>query len=194
MLRFVLFIGLLALCTLVLAEPVVLKGNGWSTPQNGLQGRFTFMPGEPFAGTRLIQVYLELHNTSNLGSPMYIKFDINAVKGTLTTAGGKAVSSYGSDASIIESGPTTIVLPYDSTIKLNVTAAGWGVPRNQLAQISLMHDNWVIKAGDTADYYLAGTFQAGTPDAPKDARHLWSGTLNIPRTRVDVLHVADKKK
>ena len=35
--------------------------------------------------------------------------------------------------------------------------------------------------------FLAGIFTGGKPDAPKDAL-IWTGTLDIPKARVDVLH------
>ena len=57
--RWLFFVVLVMLAGAVLAKPVVLEGGGWSKPQDGLQARFTFLPGEALAGTRLIQVYLK---------------------------------------------------------------------------------------------------------------------------------------
>jgi hypothetical protein len=48
---------------------------------------------------------------------------------------------------------------------------------------------WWIRTGDTNTYYLSGTFTATTPTnfVPKDshtADAVWSGTLELPKTKV----------
>src|SRR6267378_3253141 len=47
----------------------------WSEVVNGVQGRVIISEDQPSNGTRIVAVYLELRNISNIGDPIEIYFD-----------------------------------------------------------------------------------------------------------------------
>src|SRR4051794_26904411 len=78
----------------------------WSTPVNGLQGRLSTAFGKDFNGTRMIDVYLELRNVSDVGNPMEIYFDeYTSLGSSVTDAESKPLKLGPTAASIISPGP-----------------------------------------------------------------------------------------
>mgnify|MGYP001301312762 CR=1 FL=1 len=185
---------LLVLAHLLFAAPIPYTSEGWSTPVNGVKARFSFAEGNIVNGTRLIQVYLELKNVSDLGNPLYLYFDPSAsVRGEVRNSANKGVKGSGGPFDQLIPSPYIITLPRDSTLIINVTANGWGVPKDEKALIGMMNDDWMIKRGDTAEYYLTGTFLAGQPPKEVDGQ-VWTGTIQIPTRRIDVLNPAKPGK
>jgi hypothetical protein len=186
--RLVLLVGLVAVAT-VFAAPVQVDNAGWSEPVSGIQARFSFEEGPLGNGTtRLTKIYLELRNVSDRASPIYLQYDPGAsIKAQLFDSAGNPVKITGNPASIWVSPPFLICLPNDSTLKLNVTAEGYGVPKDEKALIGLLSGDWVIKKDDSSEYFLGGTFVAEKPKE-KTEQKLWVGEIQIPMARVDVLN------
>ena len=185
--RLILLMGLVAAGT-VFAGPVQVDNAGWSEPVSGIQARFSFEEGPLFNGTRITKTYLELRNVSDRAAPIYLRYDPGAsVKAQLFDSAGKPVQMTGYIKSILVSPPFLICLPYDSTLKLNVTATGWGVPKDVKAFIGLRSDGWGIKKDDSSEYFLGGTFVARKPKEETEQK-LWVGEIQIPMARVDVLN------
>lgn len=185
--RLILLVALTAAGT-VFARPLHVDNAGWSEPVSGIQARFSFEEGPLFNGTRLTKTYLELRNVSDRGAPIYLRYDPGAsVKAQLFDSAGKLVRMTGNPASIRVSPPFVICLPHDSTLKLNVTAVGYGVPKDEKALIGLQSGDWVIKKDDSSEYFLGGTFVARKPKE-KTEQKLWVGEIQIPMARVAVLN------
>ena len=168
-------------------------GEMWSQPINGIQARFSFADGDIFNGTRIIRVFLELRTVSDIGNPIYLLYDSDhSIKAQLFDSYGKPVSppmSSAFDGPMQE--PFFICLPNNSTMKFDITANGYGIPKDEKAFIGLLPipGNWTIKRGDSAEYFLSGTFTAEKPKEPlnKDQR-IWTGKIEIPKARVNVLN------
>jgi len=191
--RLILLVALTAAVT-VFAVPVQVDNAGWSKPVSGVQARFSFEEGPLFNGTRLTKTYLELRNASDRAAPIYLRYDPGAsVKAQLFDSAGRPVRMTGNPASIWVSPPFLICLPYDSTLKLNVTAVGYGVPKDEKALIGLHSGDWVIKKDDSSEYFLGGTFVARKPEEETEQK-LWVGEIQIPMARVDVLNKAAPDK
>ena len=111
----------------------------------------------------------------------------------------------GGPASIKVFPPYFVCIPCGSSIRLEVTAYGWGVGKGAKTMIAL-HDNcWMIAQSDPLPYFLQGTFTANAPTGEYYDRLLrmmrdsfqacnvcpiepvWAGTLKIPRTAIDIL-------
>jgi len=45
-------------------------------------------------------------------------------------------------------------------------------------------DAWLIKAGDAADYYLAGTFTVPPVDGNGPGKAPWSGESKVPKAKL----------
>jgi hypothetical protein len=63
---------------------------------------------------------------------------------------------------------------------LSVSGNGAGVPKNQGGLLDVASSaNWIFKRGDVGAYYLRARIAI-----PKTDEHLWSGTIEIPDTRI----------
>jgi hypothetical protein len=177
-----------AVVAVALAAPIPIERNGWSKPISGIQARFGFEVGRLFNGTRLTKVYLELRNVSDVANPIYLRYDpTRSIKAQLFDSGGKPVPITGNPASIMSPPPFLLCLPYDSTLRFNVTAIGYGVPKDEKALIGLHSGDWVIKKGDASKYFLGGTFISEKPKKETQKR-LWVGKIDIPQIEVHVLN------
>lgn len=178
---------LAAISATVFANPIRVENDGWSKSVSGIQARFSFEEGNLVNGTRLTEVYVELRNVSDVGNPIYLRYDpTRSIKAQLFNSAGKPVSIAGNPASIKSLLPFLICLPYDSTLKLNVTAKGYGVPKDQKALIGLHSGDWLIEKSDSTDYFLRGTFISEQPKKETKQR-LWNGKIQIPWAKVDVV-------
>lgn len=139
------------------------------------------------------EVYLEVQNVSGaVGAPTRFYFDPeHGWKCEVRNGNGKLLSPGGPGSG---GGPEAcwITLPYDSTIRLRANMYGYGAGKGDgLVLMLFPPQSWFIKAGDTNDYFLSGTFTVTTPAnfAPKDfeaARAVWSGTLKLPKLKLPV--------
>ena len=157
-----------------------------SSPNPGIEARFSFGPGEFLNGTRVVRVFLELSNTSDVGNPIYLLYDsLRSIKALVRDSGGKPVPVGTHAADISSPLPFLICLPYHGTLRFDVTAVGYIVPGAPRALIGLISGVWTIQQGDSSDYYLTGTYVAEKPTTEPLNGRIWTGTLEIPKARVD---------
>jgi hypothetical protein len=156
----------------------------WSLPSSGLQARFSFDRGPLSNGTRLTTVFLELRNTSDSSDPIYLfYYPDRSIRAQLYNLSGNPVSSSPSAASIWYPSPFLLCLPRNSTLRLDVTAIGYGVPKDKKTMIGLASGVWLIDKADSSEYLLGGTLMAEKPTEAVKYR-IWSGRLDIPRAKV----------
>lgn len=154
----------------------------WSATINGLRGRLLAAPGEVFERTRMIDVYLELKNVSDVGNPLEIYFDeFDSLKSTVIDADGKALKEPPNAASIASPGPFWLSIPWDGTLRFRVSVSGYGIYKNSGVDIPMSSGNWVIAASDKKEYFLAVDFHAARTT---DKRRAWEGTLHLPKVLI----------
>jgi hypothetical protein len=83
------------------------------------------------------------------------------------------------------SGPThelnVIVLPWDSSIRLNLDCRNWGIPKDAV-MVAADSGAWVIQENEKGNVYLRATL-TGEKIEPSWMR--WSGKIQTPPLKVD---------
>jgi len=159
-----------------------LEIGAWSTPVNGLQGRLSAAFGKDFNGTRMVDVYLELRNVSDVGNPMEIYFDeYTSVKSSVVDADAKALKLGPTAASIISPGPFWLSIPSGGNLRFPVSVSGYGIFKDSGMDIPMTSGNWVIAPADKKQYYLSADF---TNAPTTDKRRAWTGTLHLPKVQI----------
>jgi hypothetical protein len=166
------------------AEP--LAKDDWSETVGGLRARLVFGEGHVFNGTRLPEVYLELHNASDVGNPMEFDFDAGKsihfdLRGADSKPGPKPALT---DADGFVFGPFHITIPHDGTLKFPVTWSGYGIPREGGTALGFQDAFWIIPVSDKSEYFLSAALEV--PETPRnpDGAPRWHGTIKIPPVRV----------
>ena len=155
----------------------------WSAPVDGLRGRLIAKEDKPFAGTRMIAVYLELENVSDVGNPMELYFDpTKTVISKVTGDDGNPPPEVPTAADIITGPPYWLAIPPDGSMRFRVSISGYGVFKNSGTNVQMMSGNWVIKSDNKRKYYLQAKFVSKPPQ--NDKRRAWSGELNLPRVLI----------
>ena len=174
------------------AEPVVIavkaadaeEAGSWSPPINGLQARLSVARKEPFNGTPMLAVYLELRNVSDRAAVMEVPLDTDKVRFTVTDSADKPIPPTSGPYDELTAPLGLLRLPHDGQLRFNVSHHGAGVPKDQAAMLDLgVTSQWEFKRADEQTYYLQArlTVQDGN-----DQR--WSGTLELPKVRLPVAH------
>lgn len=154
----------------------------WSTPVNGLQGRLSTAVGKDFNGTRMVDVYLELRNVSDVENPIEIYFDeYTSLKSSVTDADAKPLKLGPTAASIISPGPFWLSIPSDGSLRFRVSVSGYGIFKDSGTDIPMTSANWVIAPADKKPYYLSADF---TNAPTTDKRRAWAGTLHLPKVHI----------
>lgn len=167
------------------AEKTPVVAGDWSEPVGGLRGRLLVYQGRALGDgkTRETLVYVELQNVAESGE-RNVYFDPDGLKCELLDDAGKAAArpAEGGGGSGGRPGKTWVRLPHDSTLRLRTSPYGYGSPDDVGLLLPSGTDTWVIKAADTADYFLAGTFTS----RPKDGAgiNVWAGELKLPKAKV----------
>jgi len=167
----------------VLAIVMVAVGD-WSEPVDGLRGRLIVAQGRALddGKARESLIYLEVQNVAETGERSFT-FDPDGLKCELLDAKGKAVpKSPPFGAAGGRPGKTAVTLPFDSTLRLRANPYGFFRADDLLVPFSTAV--WLIKAGDTADYYLAGTFTVPPVDRNGPGKAPWSGELKLPKAKL----------
>ena len=166
------------------AEPAA--NDGWSETVGGLRTRLVFGEGRTISGTRLPEVYLELHNASDSGNPM--EFDFNGQKSLqfeLRTADGKPAAKPA--VTVVDgtvSGPFHIAVPRDGTLRFPVTwIGGYSTRPDSGTQLCFETAFWEIPRADQSDYFLSATLEI--PQTPSDPKKVeaWHGSIKIPAVK-----------
>jgi hypothetical protein len=157
-----------------------LSENSWSKPTGGLQARLVIERGKQVNGTPIIATFLELKNVSDSAKPIEIALDPSKVEFKVTNAGGKEIAQEGLPYDGEAAAPGTLRLPRGSLLRLSVAGNGAGVPKDQGGLLDVASSaNWVFKRGDVGAYFLRAKITI-----PKADGQLWSGTIEIPDTRI----------
>jgi beta-lactamase regulating signal transducer with metallopeptidase domain len=152
----------------------------WSKPASGLQARLAFEREKEMNGTPIVETYLELKNVSDSATPIEIPLDPSKIEFKVTDAGGKEIAQAGLPYDGVAAAPGTLRLPHRSLLRLSVAGNGAGVPKDQGGLLDVASSaNWVFKRGDVGQYYLRAKIAI-----PKTDEQRWSGTIEIPDTRI----------
>jgi len=158
--------------------------DGWSTPVNGVAVRISLVERPEVNGTRKIAPYLELRNVSDVANPIQIPCGRDHVKFELVDSKGKIVRD-GSSSFVSRSGPHvdpgTIVLPFDSSIRIGMHCTNWGVPKDAAAMVGTDSGAWILKPEENGAVFLRVTI---SNDADVKLRRLWHGLLVAPPAKL----------
>jgi len=157
-------------------RPIVPAVGDWSEPVNGLQARLAVENWrDPMVG-----IYLELRNVKDLGNTMTVPADAQQIKFELKDVDGKNISQAG----LPRSGPVVELkdfqLPFDSSLRFNLSVTTVGVP-NVNAMIALRSHAWTLDELP-ASYRLSASFNVERPE--KFSHTLWYGKIQVPPVRV----------
>ena len=157
----------------------------WSEPVGGVQGRLTITEDPELNGTKILAVYLELRNVSDVGTPLEIYFDPHqSTQCRLLDAKGQSLeNATGLAASILTPFPFWLTLPYDSSLRFRISVSGYGVSKDAGSLIPLLCGPWVIEPGAEGERALEVTLIGKAPKEEPD-RRVWKGTLKLPKVKV----------
>ena len=155
----------------------------WSEVVNGMKARLLICEGDLFAGTRIIQVYIELRNVSDVLNPLYISSQ-RRIRFQLLDDNEYGVSQSGHVANILSPPPFDLVLPHDSSLRYRVSVTGFGVPPNERALIGVgtPYKCWIIQKNDHGEYFISGNFMV--PKEEDRTKRWWSGEIKLPKVKV----------
>src|SRR5262249_2043838 len=164
------------------AIPVSTNGE-WSEAVNGLQARLELIERGKLYGTRWLVPHLELRNVRDLGNQMEVNCDNRHLKVELVDANGSPLRD---GWSLPRTGPipdlTVIVLPWDSSIRLNLECRNWGIAKDAAAMVATDSGAWVIQENEKDKVYLRATL-TGEKIEPSYKR--WSRKIQTPPIKVD---------
>lgn len=170
----------IGLAVLLTSIPAASRGGtpvteGWSIYENGLKARVSLEQRAKFNGTRKLAPYLELRNLSQLANPVRVRCDEQHVTFDLVDADGKVLDPTSLPLDGISPEIETIVLPFDSSIRMYMGASIWGVPKDAAAMISTENSAWVLKPEQKGKTFLRVTIHGDKSGERKD--HIWHGKI-----------------
>ena len=154
--------------------------DGWSLPVNGLRARLAVVRKGSLNGTPILVSYIELHNGSD--QTIEIPWDEAELRFSVTDAAGKDRAAAGGRYDEIRGPVGVLRLPPDSTLRLNVTHRGAGVPKDRAGHLDLGPlSHWSFRPGlENATVSLHGTLRVQSREG-----HQLSGTIRIPRVAIE---------
>jgi hypothetical protein len=162
----------------------IQETGAWSDSVNGVQGRLSVSEDQPLNGTRILAIYLELRNVSDVGNPTEIYYEpSNAIQCQLIDANAKPVPNAGLPADIEIPMPFWLALPHDGSLRFRVSVSGYGIPKNAGTMVPMHCGPWLIKDSDHSVYDLESTFIAKPMD-DKLRRRAWQGLLKLPKVKI----------
>lgn len=165
---------------------LVLANDDWSEAVNGLQARLELVEREKINGTRWLEPHLELRNVRDLANQMEVNCDNSHLKVELVDANGSSLRDRWSPP---RTGPThelnVIVLPWDSSIRLNLECRNWGVPKDAAAMVAADSGAWVIQESEKGKVYLRATLMGEKIEPSYNSWKRWSGKIQTPPLKVD---------
>jgi len=180
-----LMLFVLAPGTLSSAFPVSANDE-WSEAVNGLQARLELVEREKLFGTRWLVPYLELRNVRDVSNQMEVNCDNRHLKVELVDANGSPLRDGQSSP---RTGPipdlTVIVLPWDSSIRLNLECRNWGIAKDAAAMVATDSGAWVIQENEKGKIYLRATLTGEKIEPSYNSRKRWSGKIQTPLLKVD---------
>jgi hypothetical protein len=166
--------------------PVDAAGDAdtWSKPVDGLQARIVLVERSRINGTRTLAPYLELRNASDSAEPLRVRSGAGHVRFELVGENGKPVrGGWALPRSGPHPDPGTIVLPFDSAIRIGMYCSNWGVPRDAQAMIATDSGAWVILPQEKGKVFLRAFVKGDAVEA--DPHRTWHGTIETPPVKID---------
>ena len=164
----------------------VSANDGWSEAANGLQARLELVEREKLYGTRWLAPHLELRNVRDVGNQMEVNCDYRHLKVELVDANGSPLRDGQSSP---RTGPipdlTVIVLPWDSSIRLNLECKNWGITKDAAAMVATDSGAWVIQENEKGKVYLRATLTGEKIEPSHNSWKRWSGKIQTPLLKVD---------
>jgi hypothetical protein len=156
----------------------------WSKPIRGLQTRITLIEKPKINGTRSLVPYLELRNVGDSAYPLKVRCSGGHVKFELIGMDGKVVR----DGSVLDrsgphADPGTILLPFDSSMRLGMYCSNWGVPKDASAMIATDSGAWVLQSQHKGKVFLRATIKGTKVDSDPD--RTWYGKIETPLIKVN---------
>lgn len=154
----------------------------WSAAVEGMQGRLVVSPGTLCKRTRLPNVYLELRNVSDVGSPKDAYYGSGeGLTLEVVDAQGKSIPRSSSISDEVTPLPFRVVLPFDSALRFRVSLSGYGIPQEAglFLEIGGIHGPVFLPQGTPKAYFLRGTFTAAA-GRKSGSQDQWRGTLILP--------------
>jgi hypothetical protein len=145
----------------------------WSAEINGLSARVSVEEREVVNGTPIFSVYLELRNSRDLANAMTIPWPGDSLKFNVTDEAGIKVPQGGVVYDGMEVKVPDLVLPHDSTIRVNVSKSGAGVSGDQAALLDLGADQTWTLPRDHRHYRLSAVLDI--PERKEKGAGRWSG-------------------
>lgn len=150
--------------------------DGWSPYNNGIQARLVLEQRPRFNGTRKLVPYLELRNKSQQALPIHIRCDEQHLYFEHTDAKGKVLTErQGGPVDGISLQVGTVVLPFDSSIRIFLGSTIYGVPQNAAAMISTDSGAWTLIPEEKGKTFLRVTVHG---DAVSErGKTVWHGKV-----------------
>jgi hypothetical protein len=158
----------------------------WSESIDGVQGRLIIKETSIFNETHLLDIFLELRNTSNIVSPTRVYFDFGRSLRIQAMDSANVLIAKPVDASmsVWDPGAYWLVLPPDSSLRFRVSVSGFGIPKKGGMAIQVMQGLLLIAPNVKQDCYLLATFTS-EPDAKMpDEWRAWKGTIKLPKVLI----------
>jgi hypothetical protein len=158
----------------------------WSEAVNGLQARLELVEREKLFGTRWLVPYLELRNVRDVLNQMEVNCDNRHLKVELVDANGSPLrDGQSSPRTGPPPGLNVIVLPWDSSICLNLECRNWGIAKDATAMVATDSGAWVIQENEKGKIYLRATLTGGKIEPSYNSWKRWSGKIQTPLLKVD---------
>ena len=158
------------------------EADNWSVHTNGLQARLTLVEKPKLNGTRWLVPYLELRNVRDLAHPLEIQCDSHHLKIELVDADGKPIRASALPRTGFVPDVGRVILPWDSSIRINLECKNWGIPKDAAAMVSTDSGAWVIQEAERGKVYLRATL---TGEKIEPDYKEWYGTVQTPLLKVD---------
>ncbi|MGC4014209.1 MAG: hypothetical protein QM755_06770 [Luteolibacter sp.] len=169
-------------------EPPHVPAVQWSEAVNGLQARLIVEARkEVLPGTMQPEIYLELHNVSEVNGTIDFDFEPYSFKpGFFDGTRKRAMGSVTTIMSGFANPSFRVALPRDGTMRFPLTWKGYGIGKGMGVMVCLENGLWNFAKDDKSEYYLCGSLviEKGAPVGGID--RLWHGSLKVPAVKVPV--------
>jgi hypothetical protein len=173
-----LFVTLVSVSTPALPATPPDDADSWSKPVNHLQARIVLVEKKKSNGTRQLVPYLELRNAGDSANPMKVRCDGGHVKFELVGADGKVIrDGWALPRGGPHADPGTIVLPFDSSMRLGMGCSNWGVPKDAAAMIATDSGAWVLQKEEKGKVFLRATVHGANVEPNLD--QTWHGKIEV---------------
>jgi hypothetical protein len=154
----------------------------WSKATRDIQARITLVEKPAINGTRSLVPYLELRNVGSSAHPL--KVPCGHVRFDLVDAAGKVVrDGWTLPRSGPHADPGTVILPFDSSMRVGMYCSNWGVPKDAGAMIATDSGAWVIQPEEKGKVFLRATIKGDKVESDPD--RTWYGRMETPLVKVD---------